>query len=295
MFNLQGHLMTTRFHRLLGWAFAAGLLLCGGASGQPPVSATRQDSGQNYSQGVHAYFAGQSARADEYLSQALAADPSDPRAYYFRGLARLRMGRSQDGRLDMQLGSSFEAQQPGRFAVGQALERVQGADRLLLEKYRRDGQTAEVSVRGQRESVRYERAAVREEAVLHRPGSIALDQIAAGRPATLHYQRKKLTEPAWSMASLRAPQSTPTAGATDDPFPDDPVTPPASPPRTIGPNTTSTAAPRPASTSSAAADDNPFGAPAPAASASPSAGARTDANPPTLPAENPFDNPFGGR
>ena len=42
----------------------------------------------------------------------------------------------------MQVGAAVEAQRPKQFAVGTALERVQGSDRLLLEQYRRQAHEA---------------------------------------------------------------------------------------------------------------------------------------------------------
>src|SRR6476660_3099543 len=93
-------------------------------------------AGVLYGQGVEAYFAGQMADADSCFSRAISLDATDPRAYYFRAMTRLRNGRDDDARMDMQSGADMEAKQPNRFAVGKALERVQGSGRLLLEKYR---------------------------------------------------------------------------------------------------------------------------------------------------------------
>jgi hypothetical protein len=101
-------------------------------------------SGQNhetaaglYVEGVYAYFAGQSQRADSYLTQSIAGNPNDPRAFYFRGLSRVREGRQSEARADMQTGAALEARHPNYFDVGKTLERVQGPTRLALEEYRR--------------------------------------------------------------------------------------------------------------------------------------------------------------
>jgi Tfp pilus assembly protein PilF len=90
-----------------------------------------------YSRGVQAYFAGQDDEAEQYLTRAVQSNPNDPRPYYFRAMSRLRRGRDAEARQDMQAGAVVEARAPSRWAVGSALERVQGRDRLLLEDYRR--------------------------------------------------------------------------------------------------------------------------------------------------------------
>lgn len=95
-------------------------------------------SGKLYDQGVNAYFAGRYSEAEAALSESLADNSQDPRTYYFRALSLLRQGRIEEARGDMFTGALLEAQSPRRFAVGSALQRVQGSDRLMLEKCRRD-------------------------------------------------------------------------------------------------------------------------------------------------------------
>jgi hypothetical protein len=90
-----------------------------------------------YEMGVGAYFAGHSCEAEQALSLAIQANAHDPRAYYFRAFSLLRQGRLDEARGDMMLGAQIEATQPQRYAVGNALERVQGSCRLMLEQYRR--------------------------------------------------------------------------------------------------------------------------------------------------------------
>lgn len=122
----------TQHRRLFG--FLACLVMVSSAKevwGQTPSAA------KLYEQGVNAYFAGQSSQAEQFLSEAIQWNPQDPRAYYFRALSLLRQGRTDEARVDMQVGASMEMQTPRRFAVGSALERVQGSSRLMLEQYRR--------------------------------------------------------------------------------------------------------------------------------------------------------------
>jgi hypothetical protein len=91
-----------------------------------------------YEQGVSAFFSGHCCQAETPLSLAIAANSQDPRGYYFRAFCLLRQGRTAEAQGDMLVGATLEAQQPGRYAVGMALERVQGSDRLMLEQFRRN-------------------------------------------------------------------------------------------------------------------------------------------------------------
>jgi len=94
-------------------------------------------AGTFYGQGVDEFFAGRSNEAAASFDRSISANPNDPRAYYFRALARLRVGDSDGARADMMAGAAVESRLPNRYAIGKSLERVQGYDRLELEKYRR--------------------------------------------------------------------------------------------------------------------------------------------------------------
>ncbi len=94
--------------------------------------------GKPYERGVNAYFAGRTSDAEAALYEAIQSNPQDPRTYYFRALSLLRQGRSDEARGDMLTGAMLEAQAPRHFAVGSALERIQGRERLMLEQFRRD-------------------------------------------------------------------------------------------------------------------------------------------------------------
>jgi hypothetical protein len=125
--------------RLAGWL---GML----ASASCASAALAQNSGASgsvlYGRGVDAYFSGDTTNAELFLGQAIAELPDDPRPYYFRALTLLRSGRQADSQSDMEIGASLEARRPKQFGVGKALERVQGSERLVLEKYRRQGGAA---------------------------------------------------------------------------------------------------------------------------------------------------------
>jgi len=92
-----------------------------------------------YGNGVHAFHDGDFQSSYDELSRVIEAGSNDPRVYYFRGLAGLKLGRMDEAEADFQQGSNLEADGRGAVSsqvVSRALERVQGCDRLKLEEYR---------------------------------------------------------------------------------------------------------------------------------------------------------------
>lgn len=89
-----------------------------------------------YGSGVHKYFAGDYAAADQLLSQVVDSGSNDPRAHYFRGLVREMQGGG--GQFDFENGARIEAEGKRVVAVGAALTRIQGSVRSQIEKARRD-------------------------------------------------------------------------------------------------------------------------------------------------------------
>ncbi len=116
-------------------AVLAGLT-CGPLAAQPSVDSVPTQA--VYGAGVHSFFAGQLGRSYDDLTNAIEAGSRDPRVYYFRGLAALRMGRTDEAEADFTKGAELEAD-PQRLMVvdvARSLERVQGPDRLQLERHR---------------------------------------------------------------------------------------------------------------------------------------------------------------
>ncbi len=133
---------------------------------------------QWYSQGVHAYFAGNLRVAEQMLSRAVDAGTQDPRVYYFRAMARLRQGRRADAAADLSLGADLEVRDTqGLYPVGRSLERIQGQQRLIIESHRRRAQTVAFRQRQQRSRLRYESLQRREEDVLRRQITVPLEQV----------------------------------------------------------------------------------------------------------------------
>lgn len=269
----------------------ASLLAQAAWSQQPQVT-------KLYERGVNAYFAGRSGDAETALSEAIQWNSQDPRAYYFRALTLLRQGRSDEARGDMLTGAMFEAQAPRRFAVGAALERVQGSERLMLERYRRDARrdaiaqasgphsalplatpTTFVQPEPDEAVIRQHRVVPLEE-LLRPEGPRPIAVEAPATPAPLPPQKapekssppSTFAPPTVSVPPAPAPAvtpATPPAHPAANPFEDDSSKqPPAAPaPPTATPATPPQPAPsqpapaaKPQATPPAAADeDNPFG------------------------------------
>ncbi len=105
-----------------------------------------------YGNGVHAYNDGDYQCSYDELSSVIEAGCNDPRAFYFRGLAALKLGRIDEAEADFEQGANLEADGHGGRGVARALERVQGCDRLKLEHYRSRARVA--ALQRDREAVR---------------------------------------------------------------------------------------------------------------------------------------------
>ena len=86
---------------------------------------------------------------------AIDAGSHDPRCYYFRGLAYLKLGRPQEAEGDFQQGAKLESVDLNRtYNVARSLERVQGAARLEVEEHRAAARMAKLE---QDEKIRKQR------------------------------------------------------------------------------------------------------------------------------------------
>ncbi|RMF92884.1 MAG: hypothetical protein D6741_14435 [Planctomycetota bacterium] len=120
-----------------------------------------------YGLGVHAYFAGDYAKAFQHLTTAIDNGSEDPRCYYYRGLTYLRLGREDEAKLDFEQGAKLEAADvSGFYSVGRSLERVQGPERHLLQKYRLEARLAALQEAERIRRERYEQLRREEERVL---------------------------------------------------------------------------------------------------------------------------------
>lgn len=134
-----------------------------------------------YGSGVHAYFCGDFQRAYDDLTQAIEAGTSDPRAFYFRGLAARKLGRLDESEADFASAAEREADGTGAWPVSRSLERVQGCDRLALERYRTRARVVAAQRNQAAIEQRYSGLLSREPEVLRvqRPEGVELDVDAA--------------------------------------------------------------------------------------------------------------------
>ena len=117
--------------------FALFLIVACLFSGQASAQ-TESTAAQLYGRGTYAFNAGQYADAIVAFDQMEQAATDDPRVFFFRGLSHLRSGNEAAATTDFQTASKMELTVSGRsYSVPKALERIQGQDRILIERYRR--------------------------------------------------------------------------------------------------------------------------------------------------------------
>ncbi|MEE2639439.1 MAG: hypothetical protein VX768_02320 [Planctomycetota bacterium] len=106
---------------------------CSGLTAEDELAIT-----ELYGQAVHAYFDGSYEEAHKNLTGAIELGTDDPRVYYFRGLAKMKLGRAEEAGKDFEEGGRLEAQGAAQFyPIGRSLERIQGSERAMIEKIRK--------------------------------------------------------------------------------------------------------------------------------------------------------------
>src|SRR5262245_42525357 len=152
------------------------MLLCVGT-----LAADEVMLGQIYGTGVHSFNQGDYVGAYNALTSAIKGGSNDPRAYYFRGLAYLKLGRDDEAKADFAKGAELEvADSVNEFPVNRSLERIQGKPRQLLEYYRMTVHAVAVQRQETARQARYEQRAAAEQDVLRR---VAPAQLPAGPAA----------------------------------------------------------------------------------------------------------------
>ena len=216
------------------------LLLIFSAVSNSAEAADANSGAEMYSHGVHGYFSGNLNRADMYLYRAVELNPNDPRPYYFRGLVLMRLGRTWEAQEVIQLGATIEAgANASAYGIGEALQRVQGADRLRLEQIRRDAKLNQTNSAVENSRRRYEVRERIQATVQRRPVRLTLEAFVnpvepkqlAGL-AVLEEPLPEVTPPTDAptvQAAAAAPQEF-VATDEGDPFADDPIAPTSPPP-----------------------------------------------------------------
>jgi hypothetical protein len=248
------------YWRLVG--VVVGMLLWGVA----PLSAQEGAASEAYGSGVHAFFSGEYQQAHDLLSGAIKSGTKDPRFFYYRGLALLKLGREDDAAADFQGGAKLETVDlDGMYNISRALERIQGADRRILEKHRAEARRLAYERAMQVRKERYENLKREETRVLEKQsqgdatpsGSSAVPKVTFGEEGPV--------APAKAPAgSVEKPAPAGKIPAAADPFEAEPRTAPATKPA-VG------------EAASPSAIDDPF-APVPVATPKPAAAgaAKTD-------------------
>ncbi len=101
-----------------------------------PAMAQHDALMETYGQAVHKYFAGDVAGSEMLLQDLITNGSEDPRVHYFLGLCRVKQGGIAAGAADFENGAMAEAKTRKSVEVGRALQRIQGAVRVEIEKAR---------------------------------------------------------------------------------------------------------------------------------------------------------------
>ncbi|MEX2359350.1 MAG: hypothetical protein WEE51_13560, partial [Pirellulaceae bacterium] len=211
-----------------------GLLLAGWSGG---AQAQSDDAVllELYGRGVHTFHRHDFQGAHKLLSDAIDLGSRDPRAYYFRGLALMEMGRPEQAEADFQAGAQLETESVQTYSIGQALERVQGPARLKLEVFREQVRLEHYVQRKAIERQRYEQLRRAEEDVIRQP------RTAPSAPRSVPVPDTDESDPFGDATPGQAPADPaplpPTAPADaeeDDPFGGAPM--PEAPPATPAPS-----------------------------------------------------------
>lgn len=202
-----------------------------------------------YGSGVHNFYERDYFQAMSDLSAAIDGGTKDPRAYYYRGLVHQRLGDSTAARRDMQEGARLESEDVDQFyPVGKSLERVQGSQRLALERYRAAARAQAYDRNRRRTLARYEE--------LRRNESTVLRQAPLG-PAPV-----PLRPPRVAPATAAEPAAAPTPETPPQPPAEKPAE-PATPNPFDTPAADTPAADDPGAAEPAPEPGNLFGDPAP--------------------------------
>jgi hypothetical protein len=190
----------------------------------PKLAAQDAVLSQFYGRGVHQYFAGDSDRAIANLTSAIDGGTKDPRAYYFRALAEMRMGQSDQAATDLQKGAALESADINQFyPVGKSLERIQGPTRAVIERYRVVARAEAFDRKRTRDATRYEERRRAEAEVLRNPKFAPVAPPAPSAPPAAELPAEPAAE---ELFGDDKPAAEEPAAEPSDAMPDE--TPPAS-------------------------------------------------------------------
>lgn len=227
-----------------------------------------------YGRGVHAFFRGDYEQCQKLLETVVEEGTSDPRVYYFLGLADFNMGQKDAADQNFTKGARLELSGVSAYPIGKSLERVQGSARLALESFRNKVRTETYLKNKEDERKRFEDLKRQEDLVLR-------NRDAKPAPAPVDVPKVDSTDPFGGDSTSTPPTPAPATPMTEPDTGSDPFggsTPMPMPPATADPFGGS-----PAPTTPAPSTADPFGG----SSTAPSTPA------PSTPAPSTND-PFGG-
>lgn len=165
-----------------------------------------------FERGAEALFAGNGAQAEPLLDEAIARDPLDPRSYYLRALCLRHRGHGDQAMSDCRVALALEISAQGKYPVRDWLNRLQPADRLMLEQYRWQVRATDATSDDANPEFAAHHPAPFEVhtdvAALRRPVSVPLDRLV--RPVSL------------SELVADMPAESPSIASAGNPFADDP-------------------------------------------------------------------------
>lgn len=235
-----------------------------------------------YGQAVHAYFEGQYEESHKFLTDAIDLGTDDPRVYYFRGLSKMKLGRAEEAQKDFDEGGKLEATGPAQFyPIGRSLERIQGSERMTIEKVRKQ---ARIAIRLRRKKIEEARieAFKRDERLRNAGPKVQLGNPAADSSSDEDPFGSAGNAPANDTPPANATKPAGNAPAGNDPF--------AAPKKATEPAADDDPFSAPKKAADPAGNDDPFGAPKKAADP---AGSDDPFAAPKKAAEPAGDDPFG--
>jgi len=185
-----------------------------------------------YGRGLHEFYSKNYEEAHKHFTASIEQGSRDPRCFYFRGLAYARLGRPDESTADIKRGAEIElANTELLVSVSQSLQRVQGNDRLAIEKERAAARLeASRKAKALRDAM-YEQWKRDEAKVLRKPPVAGGAAPAEGAKAGAGKGDDLFNEPAAPKAAKPPepgikPDAKPAAkpdAKSDDPFGDEPA------------------------------------------------------------------------
>lgn len=198
-----------------GWAVAWAWVV----AASTPVSAQIDVLNELYGSGVHAYNAGQYRDAHDDLTMAVQSGSQDPRVFYYRGLAYLRLGRPQEAQSDFKKAASLEMADTDHFySVSKSLERIQGPARSQIERFRSKARLVAYQTRERQRFERFERIRKNEPNVLLTPDEAAEMPTPAKGPEPADAVEPEMPSEKPEATDEKEPAEDMPAEKEDDPF-----------------------------------------------------------------------------